>query len=128
MKVPSEIVALLKQLRRSQFELRLKNGDRWNDTGYIFTQDDGRPVNPQTWTQWLDSFSKRHNLPHINPHAFRHTAALVLIATGTDIITVSKMLGHASVTTMEGFYAHLIEDAKAAASDTLADVLIRRKA
>ena len=70
----------------------------------------------------------RHGLPHVNPHAFRHTAASVLIANGTDITTVSKILGHSSVSTTENYYSHLIEAAKAAASDTLSDVLIRRKA
>lgn len=128
MKVPTETIALLKQLRRAQLEIRMKNGDRWQDTGYVFTQDDGRPMNPQTWTQWLNDFSIRNELPHINPHAFRHTAASVLIANGTDITTVSKLLGHSSVTTTESFYSHLIEEAKTAASETLTDVLIRRKA
>lgn len=128
MKIPQETVLLLKQLRRDQLETRLKNGDRWQETGYAFTQDNGCPMNPQTWTQWMNKFSARHKLPHMNPHAFRHTAASVLIANGTDIVTVSKMLGHASVTTTENFYSHLIEEAKATAADTITDVLIRRRA
>ena len=85
-------------------------------------------MNPQTWTQWMNNFSVRHKFPYINPHAFRYTVASVLISNGTDITTVSKILGHASVTTTESFYSHLIEEAKTAASDTLSDVLIRRKA
>lgn len=128
MKIPAETIVLMKQLRREQMELRKKNGDRWHESGYVFTQDNGEPMNPQTWTQWMSDFSTRHGLPHVNPHAFRHTAASVLIANGTDITTVSKILGHSSVSTTENYYSHLIEAAKAAASDTLTDVLIRRKA
>ena len=128
MKIPQETILLLKQLRREQLETRLKNGDRWQEQGYIFTQDDGKPTNPQTWTRWMSDFSQRHGLPHVNPHAFRHTAASVLIASGTDIVTVSKMLGHASAATTENYYSHLIEEAKAAASDALTDVLLRRRA
>lgn len=124
MKIPQEAILLLKQLRREQLEMRLKNGDRWQEYGYIFTQDDGKPTNPQTWTRWTSEFSKRHGLPHVNPHAFRHTAASVLIASGTDVVTVSRMLGHASVTTTENYYS----EAKAAALDTITDVLIRRRA
>lgn len=127
-KIPAETVALIKQLRLEQLDLRQKNGDRWHESGYVFTQDNGEPMNPQTWTQWMNDFSARHGLPHVNPHAFRHTAASVLIANGTDITTVSKILGHSSVSTTENYYSHLIEAAKAAASDTLTDVLIRRKA
>ena len=70
----------------------------------------------------------RHGLPHINPHAFRHTVASVLLANGTDIVTVSKQLGHASITTTENFYSHIIEENKAKAADCIADVLIRKKA
>jgi integrase len=103
-------------------------GEDWQDGGYIFTREDGQPMHPDTWTGWLNKFSKHHDLPHINPHAFRHSTASALIANQVDIVTVSKVLGHASPTTTGNFYAHMIEDAKAAASDTLADVLIRRKA
>ena len=128
LKIPAEVIALLKQWRKEQTEVRLLNGDRWQDGGFIFTQDNGHPMHPDTWTGWLKKFSKRHGLPHINPHAFRHSAASALIANHIDVVTVSKVLGHASPNTTGKFYAHMIEDAKAAATDTIADVLIRRKA
>ena len=79
-------------------------------------------------TGWLHDFACRHNLPHINPHAFRHTVASVLLANGTDIVTVSKQLGHASVNTTENFYSHIIEENKARATECIADVLLRKKA
>ena len=85
-------------------------------------------MNPDSITSWLHDFSRRHNLPHINPHAFRHTVASVLLANGTDIVTVSKQLGHASVNTTENFYSHIIEENKAKASECIADVLLRKKA
>ena len=80
LKIPQEVIDILKQLRREQTETRLKVGEYWTDTGYIFTRDNGQHMNPQTWTGWMDDFSRRYQLPHINPHAFRHTAASVLIA------------------------------------------------
>lgn len=108
-------------------ELQLANGDRWVQTDYVFTQSDGSPIRPDTITQWLAKFSKRKNLPHINPHAFRHTAASVLISQGTDVVTVSKMLGHAKVSTTEDIYSHVIEESKQQASNALAEVYFRRK-
>lgn len=125
--IPVETVQLLQEYRREQMVLRLKNGDRWQDTGYVFTRDDGRPMNPDSVTAWLSDFSEKNGLPHINPHAFRHTAASVLIAAGTDVVTVSKQLGHSSVSTTESFYSHMIEEAKAQASECIADVLIRKR-
>ena len=125
--LPDETFALLKRYRVSQLELQLANGDRWVQTDYVFTQSDGSPIRPDTITQWLAKFSKRKNLPHINPHAFRHTAASVLISQGTDVVTVSKMLGHAKVSTTEDIYSHVIEESKQLASNALAEVYFRRK-
>ncbi|MEA4814454.1 MAG: site-specific integrase [Oscillospiraceae bacterium] len=125
--IPDETVTLLRQYQKWQLEMRIANGDRWHETGYMFTRDNGEPCPPDGITQWLAEFSRRHDLPHINPHAFRHTAASMLIANGLDIVTVSKQLGHASPTTTESFYAHIIDENLAKASECIADVLIRRK-
>ena len=127
LRIPAETVQLLKQYRAYQWELQLKNGDRWQNSGYVFTTDDGSCMRPDTITAWLSDFSKRRDLPHINPHAFRHTVASVLIANGTDVVTVSKQLGHANVNTTESFYSHIIEESKAQAAECLADVMLRRK-
>ena len=94
---------------------------------YVFTREDGSPIRPDCITQWLADFSRRHGLPHINPHAFRHTAASILISRGTDIVTVSKMLGHSKVTTTEDIYSHVIEESKVSASNLLADVFFRER-
>ena len=51
-------------------------------------------MNPDSITDWLDKFSKANNLPHVHPHAFRHTAASTMIANGIDIVTVANELGH----------------------------------
>ncbi len=119
---------LLRQHKREQRLLQFANGDRWMHTGYVFTQDNGDHMNPDSITGWLKDFSTRHKLPHINPHAFRHTVASVLLANGTDIVTVSKQLGHANVGTTESFYSHIIEENKAKASECIAEVLLRKKA
>ena len=126
--LPKETMELLRLHKREQLRLQIANGDRWRHSGFVFTTDDGSNMNPDSITGWLHDFSRRHNLPHINPHAFRHTVASVLLANGTDIVTVSKQLGHASVNTTENFYSHIIEENKAKASECIADVLLRKKA
>lgn len=126
--LPAETMDLLRLHKQEQLRLQIANGGRWMNTGFVFTQDNGQHMNPDSITCWLREFSARHNLPHINPHAFRHTVASVLLANGTDIVTVSKQLGHASVNTTESFYSHIIEENKAKASECIADVLLRKKA
>lgn len=126
-RLPAETISLLKQYRQWYSELRLMNGDRWQDTGYLFVQDDGRPISPDSIGAWLGKFSKRHGLPHIHAHAFRHTVASVLISNGTDIVTVSKRLGHARTSTTTDIYSHVIQEADAQASECISDVLLQRK-
>ena len=125
--LPRETIDLLRQHKREQLRLQLLNGERWIHSGYVFTRDNGDHMNPDSITGWLNDFSERHGLPHINPHAFRHTVASVLLANGNDIVTVSKQLGHASITTTESFYSHIIEENKAKAAECIAETLLRRK-
>ena len=125
-KVPQETIDMLK-LYRAYFDgLRLKNKDRWIESGYVFTRDDGGVMNPDNITQWLASFSKRHDLPPIHPHAFRHTMASLLIYNGTDVLTVSKRLGHAKVSTTTDIYSHAIRAADERAAECVADMILRR--
>lgn len=125
--IPVETISLLREYRRWYLELQLANGDRWKNSGYLFVRDDGSPMQPDSLGRWLAIFSKRHGLPHINPHAFRHTAASVLIHSGTDIVAISKRLGHAKTSTTTDIYAHIIQQADEEASENLADALLRRK-
>lgn len=77
-------------------------------------------------TDWLAKFSKRHGLPHINPHAFRHTMASMLYFNGVDSVSISKRLGHAQVSTTANIYAHVMEAADKKNVDILADVFLKK--
>ena len=125
--LPKETMQILREYRLQWLELKLLNGERWQDTNYVFVQDDGRPMNPDSIGSWLSKFAKRHGLPHMNPHAFRHTVASTLIANGVDVVTVSKQLGHHKTSTTEDIYAHLIEKNKEQATNCIAAVLLRKK-
>lgn len=124
-KLPTETMELLRQYRRWYMELKIKNGDRWQDTGFLFVKENGEPMIPDGITAWLSEFSKQHDLPHINPHAFRHTMASILINSGKDVVSVSKRLGHAKVSTTTDIYSHIIMEADEQASECLADVMLR---
>ena len=75
----------------------------------------------------LDKFSKRHNLPHINPHLFRHTAASLLLSNGVDVLTVANMLGHADISTTLDIYAHEIEQARRKTADCISEIILQNK-
>jgi integrase len=55
---------------------------------------------------------------HITFHCFRHTYATLQIAGGTDLLTVSKMLGHKSVKTTQ-IYTKVVDQSKRDATDKI---------
>ena len=104
----------------------MKRGSYYENQGFVFSQDNGKPMHPDSVTTWLDRFSKRHSLPHINPHAFRHTMASMLYFNGVDSVSISKRLGHAQVSTTANIYAHVMEEADQRNADILADVFLKK--
>ncbi len=124
-KLPVETMQLLREYRKWYVELQIENGPRWNNTGYLFVQDDGKPMNPSSLTGWLRKFAKRHGLPHVHPHKFRHTMASLLYYNGMDSVSISKRLGHAKVSTTTDIYSHIIKQADEKASECIADAILR---
>lgn len=125
--LPAETMQLLKQYRVWQMQERLRLGEYYQDQGFLFAQDNGKAMHPDSMTDWLKKFSKRHGLPHINPHAFRHTMASMLYFNGVDSVSISKRLGHAQVSTTANIYAHVMEEADQKNADILADVFLKKR-
>ena len=124
--LPAETMQLLKQYRAWQTGERLRLGEYYQDQGFVFAQDTGGPMHPDSVTTWLSRFSKRHGLPHVNAHAFRHTMASMLYFNGVDSVSISKRLGHAQVSTTANIYAHVMEAADKKNADILADVFLKK--
>ena len=120
--IAPESVAVLKRWKTKQLELKIKCGPARTDNGFVFTKDDGNWMHPDSITDWLNKFSKEKDLPHIHPHAFRHTAASLMIANGIDLVTTAAELGHANATTTANIYAHQVARARAEAAGVRAGV------
>ncbi len=122
-KAPQDAITLLRSFQVWQMQERLKLGDQWQDCGRIFTAWNGRPIHPDTITNWFHNFIQGTDLPPVSVHSLRHTNATLMIAAGVNLQTVSKRLGHANVNTTGKIYAHAIQSADAAAAETLQDLL-----
>ncbi len=65
--------------------------------------------------RWIKSAGITRNITF---HCFRHTYATLQLAGGTDIYTVSKMLGHTNVRTTQ-VYAKVVDEKKEKAADVI---------
>ncbi|SDA32350.1 Phage integrase family protein [Ruminococcus sp. YE71] len=124
-----ESMDLLREYQKWYEDMKSKYGDRWHDTNFLFFQEksgnEGKPMNPDTVTRFLDEFSEKHGLPHINPHAFRHTMASVMCYNRIDPVSISRRLGHSKVSTTTDYYSHMLKDADDISGETIADVMFR---
>lgn len=123
-KLPPFMFELLGQYKAWWLEQRLALGDRWEGQKQrLFTQANGKPINPDTINLWLDRFLSKHDFPRITPHGLRHTFATLQIAAGVDLKTLQARGGWAQPDTPMKIYAHAIKSAAEAASDALDSVL-----
>jgi integrase len=117
--LPDILVEALRDYRREQLELRMQLGlGRLPDDALLFAQLDGSPLNPSNVSSDWGAFAERIGMPEITFHGLRHTHASQLIASGVDIVTISKRLGHAKPSVTLAIYAHMFtsDDSKAAAA------------
>lgn len=58
----------------------------------------------------LERHCKKLNIPVISVHGLRHTHASILLFAGVSIGSVARRLGHASMTTTQKTYLHIIHE------------------
>lgn len=115
----SETIRLLKTYKAEQAQNQLKFGDEWKGEGHIFTQWNGLPMHPDSLNTYLSRFAAKYELPHLNPHAFRHTSATLMFANAVDVITISKKLGHSKPSTTMDMYGHTFNKSEKQAAEVL---------
>ena len=75
----------------------------------IFIQDD-KTVYNSTVNGILERHCIKSGLPVISVHGLRHTHASLLLFAGVSIASVARRLGHASMTTTQKTYLHIIQE------------------
>lgn len=97
----------------------------WQESDYVFTMEDGRPLKPQYATRLFEKLRKQAGLSKMTFHGQRHQTAALLIASGEELVSVSKILRHSSTTVTDKFYASLVTS-KAHAAVNNAGALVPR--
>lgn len=121
--VPDIVLDLVKQLKNEQADQSIKCGDLWHDTDRLFITWCGEPMHPNTPYTWLERFCDENKLPFKGLHSFRHTFATQAITSGTDVVTVSSILGHSQTSTTLNLYTHAVQAANVKAINVMADLI-----
>jgi integrase len=113
--LPDELVAALK---RWKLRCPLSEHD------LVFPDAKGRPMRSSDLLRTgLHAALRRAKLRQVRFHDLRHSFASNLLGAGTDIVTVSKALGHANVHITLTTYAHAIPRERQGAGDALARLM-----
>lgn len=120
----ASLVSLLTRHRKCQRESRLRLGNAWTDTGYVFVDQVGRTYSPEVVSDRFDRLVKTSGLPRIRLHDTRHTAASLMLASGVSVKVVQEMLGHSSPAITLSIYAHTTPSMAREAGATLSATLL----
>lgn len=113
-KIPSNVAELLRATRNRQLENRLRMGEDYIVSDYVFTRDDGRPLVDADVRPYTQGYTL---------HSFRHAHATILLEEGVPLISVSRRLGHSILATTSDIYADLLRKQDDAASDVFSAAL-----
>lgn len=108
--IPEYCCKLLTAYHAEQTAERMKLGTLWQDGYFIFTQWNGKEMNPDTASKWFSAFLRRHNLAHDKFHALRHSSATLALQDGANIKAVAAHLGHSQLSTPNR-YVHALASA-----------------
>jgi integrase len=114
--LPSSTVTELRAHWRAQQERRLALGQgKAPEDALVFPTWDGSTRSPNALTkEWSLAMARARIKATF--HSLRHTHASTLIASGLDVLTISRRLGHGSPAITLGVYGHLFKtDDRAAA-------------
>ncbi|MEU4200832.1 tyrosine-type recombinase/integrase [Streptomyces sp. NPDC026294] len=115
----------LKLHKEHQTAMRRDWGTAWQETGRIFTAEDGSLLHPGKVSDLFDRLVVEAELPPIRLHDLRHGAATLMLAAGVDIKVVSDTLGHSDSRITRDVYQSVLDDLARAAAEAVVKLVPR---
>jgi integrase len=105
-----ETLGELRELHARYLEERELRGAEWNPEGLAFPTTTGTPLSASNLLRDLRQLTEKAGIERITFHKLRHTAGSLQLAEHATMTTVSKNLGHSSVSVTATVYAHAYAD------------------
>lgn len=95
------------EIRKRQEAYKRFLESEYNDSGYIFTWEDGRPYSPDYLTKNFKKIVRRSDKldNSLTLHSLRASCVSIMVHSGVDIKDIQKWVGHADIKTTLQIYA-----------------------
>jgi integrase len=123
--LPPRVVAALRAWRKVQAAEQMAYGAEWDDTGLVFTREDGSQVPGQWVSVRFETLAYRAGLPPVRFHDLRHGAASICKAAGLETKVISAILGHTRTSFTDATYVFLFPEVAQAGMDAAAKLVPR---
>jgi integrase len=120
---PAVVLELLREHRTRQLAERLRAGQRWHDSGLVFTSTIRTPLEPRNVDRAWHAARAHTDLGWVRLHDLRHACATFMLLTGASPRTVMETLGHSQITLTMNTYAHVLPQVEREALDQAARAL-----
>jgi len=115
-----EVVNMLARLADVQETEKKKARNEWASTGFVFTTETGKAVDPRNVFRTMQAAAKKAKLTDIGIHTLRHSVATGMMDSGENVKVVSGLLGHSSAEITIDTYTHETPEAQRRAVETWA--------
>jgi len=124
--LPPSAVLLLKEHRLQQ-EIERKNvGLELSEDDLVFSQEDGKPLLPNSVSHAWSKIANRAGLKGIRLHDARHTHASIMLKQGVHPKVVQERLGHASIQITLDTYSHVTPGLQQAAANRFDEIVTNK--
>jgi integrase len=120
--LPKPLYALLVEHRDTQAHEREQAGTVWEEDGWMFTQPNGRPIDPRRdLAEWKDLLTEA-GVREARLHDARHTAATVLLLLGVPERAAMDIMGWSNGS-MAKRYQHPMDELRFDIASRVGDLL-----
>lgn len=96
--MPEDLVAKLKGWIKRRSSIKAASSSE-----YVFVSRISPKMNPDAWATHIARFRKKHDLPKISAHTFRHAFCTNYLVRGGDMKRLKNITGHTSYRILENY-------------------------
>jgi len=122
--VPASTVRSLREHRDRQLQEKAEAGTKWVETGLVFTNAQGNPLDASQLSKQFHQHLERAGLAQRRFHDLRHSCATLLLVQGVAPRVVMDVLGHSQIAMTMNTYSHVIPELQWQAARRM-DALLR---